>query len=108
MIFEQDRQVSKLSKQSYLGVADGLDDRNFNSVYGRVYAQLAKARQRVGYVGAPVFIGWALHEPTKSWSDFPPAFDGLLPEGVLLEQLLVKHKLDRSDKWGNWLRWDRT
>jgi serine/threonine-protein kinase HipA len=53
-----------------------------------------------GYAGAPVFIGWALHEPTKSWSDFPPAFDGLLPEGVLLEQLLVKHKLDRSDKWG--------
>ena len=52
------------------------------------------------YTGAPVFIGWPLHEPTKSWSSFPPAFDGLLPEGVLLEQLLVKHKLDSSDKWG--------
>lgn len=34
------------------------------------------------------------------WDTFPPAFDGLLPEGVLLDQLLAKHKLDRSDKWG--------
>ena len=34
---------------------------------------------------------------------FPPAFDGLLPEGVLLDQLLAKHKLDRWDKWGQLL-----
>ncbi|MGJ8638031.1 MAG: type II toxin-antitoxin system HipA family toxin [Opitutaceae bacterium] len=52
------------------------------------------------YEGPPVFIGWPLYEKEKQWEGFPAAFDGLLPEGVLLEQLLAKHKLDRSDQWG--------
>ena len=79
---------------------------NLNVFVGSILAGVL-SRQPEGYTftydysysGAPVFIGWPLHEPTKSWSEFPPAFDGLLPEGVLLEQLLIKHKLDRSDKW---------
>lgn len=52
------------------------------------------------YDGSPVFIGWPLYEKEKQWEEFPAVFDGLLPEGVLLEQLLFKHKLDRNDKWG--------
>ncbi len=52
------------------------------------------------YVGPPVFLGIPLKEKELSWSEFPPAFDGLLPEGVLLEQLLAKWRLDRADKWG--------
>lgn len=52
------------------------------------------------YDGPPVFIGWPLYEKEKQWEAFPAVFDGLLPEGALLEQLLVKHKLDRHDKWG--------
>jgi serine/threonine-protein kinase HipA len=52
------------------------------------------------YDGAPVFLGWDLPQPRREWDDFPPACDGLLPEGVLLDQLLAKHKLDKSDKWG--------
>jgi serine/threonine-protein kinase HipA len=52
------------------------------------------------YEGPPVFLGLPVSERERSWQEFPPPFDGLLPEGVLLEQLLVKHKLDRSDKWG--------
>lgn len=52
------------------------------------------------YKGPPVFIGWPLYEKEKHWEEFPAVFDGVLPEGVLLEQLLAKHKLDRSDKWG--------
>lgn len=50
--------------------------------------------------GAPVFLGWDLKSSRREWTDFPPAFDGLLPEGVLLEQLLAKQKLDKNDKWG--------
>lgn len=52
------------------------------------------------YKGPPVFLVWDLAKKRRRWSKFPPAFDGLLPEGVLLDQLLAKHKLDRSDKWG--------
>ncbi len=52
------------------------------------------------YKGPPVFLGWDITNPPREWDTFPPAFDGLLPEGVLLYQLLAKHKLDRGDKWG--------
>lgn len=52
------------------------------------------------YKGPPVFLNLPLRAGSKTWEPFPPGFDGLLPEGVLLEQLLVAGKLDRSDKWG--------
>jgi len=53
----------------------------------------------VAYAGPVVFLGWSLQQRRREWDDFPPAFDSLLPEGVLLDQLLAKHKLDKSDKW---------
>ncbi len=31
------------------------------------------------------------------FEEFPPFFDGLLPEGVLLEGLLKQRKIDRHD-----------
>ena len=52
------------------------------------------------YAGPVVFLGWSLKESCWEWDTFPPAFDSLLPEGILLDQLLAKHKLDKSDKWG--------
>lgn len=52
------------------------------------------------YQGPPVFLGWDRAQPRREWNSFPAAFDSLLPEGVLLDQLLIKHKLDRGDKWG--------
>jgi serine/threonine-protein kinase HipA len=52
------------------------------------------------YDGPPVFLGWSLVQQSREWDHFPPAFDSLLPEGVLLDQLLRKHKLDKADKWG--------
>ncbi len=53
-----------------------------------------------GYSGPPVFLGWDVKQTHRDWDRFPSAFDGLLPEGVLLDQLLAKHKLDKADKWG--------
>jgi hypothetical protein len=41
-----------------------------------------------------------LAKSRREWNTFPAAFDSLLPEGVLLGQLLIKCKLDRGDKWG--------
>ncbi|MGB0744837.1 MAG: type II toxin-antitoxin system HipA family toxin [Opitutales bacterium] len=52
------------------------------------------------YQGPPVFLGWDRAQSRREWNTFPAAFDSLLPEGVLLDQLLIKYKLDRSDKWG--------
>lgn len=52
------------------------------------------------YLGQPVFLGWDLAKSQREWNTFPAAFDSLLPEGVLLDQLLIKRKLDRGDKWG--------
>jgi len=52
------------------------------------------------YSGPPVFLGWDVEQTHRNWDRFPPAVDGLLPEGVLLDQLLAKHKLDKADKWG--------
>jgi serine/threonine-protein kinase HipA len=52
------------------------------------------------YAGPPVFLNLPVAMKEKSWDTFPPVLDGLLPEGVLLEQLLTTRKLDRSDKWG--------
>jgi len=37
------------------------------------------------------------------FTEFPPFFDGLLPEGAQLEALLRLHKLDRNDKFGQLL-----
>lgn len=53
-----------------------------------------------GYSGPPVFLNLPVDAGPKVWKSFPPGFDALLPEGVLLEQLLAAGKLDRSDKWG--------
>jgi serine/threonine-protein kinase HipA len=39
-----------------------------------------------------------------TFDEFPPFFDGLLPEGVMLEGLLRKAKLDNYDLFGQLMR----
>jgi HipA-like protein len=56
-----------------------------------------------GYEGPPAFLNLPVKLGEKMWDAFPPPFDGLLPEGILLEQLLTAAKLDRRDKWGQLL-----
>lgn len=52
------------------------------------------------YQGPRAFLGMPLKQRRFEWKGFPPEFDGLIPEGVLLEQLLRTHKLERSDRMG--------
>lgn len=72
----------------------------------RLAGHLVRGREGYGfeylaeYDGPPVFLGWALPSPPRQWEAFPAVFEGLLPEGVLLDQLLAKHKLDKADRWG--------
>lgn len=50
-----------------------------------------------GYEGPPVSLTLPVREEPYRFSDFPPVFEGLLPEGSQLEALLRRHKIDRSD-----------
>jgi len=50
-----------------------------------------------GYKGPPISLTMSLEAKTLEFDGFPPFFDGLLPEGMMLESLLKKRKLDRHD-----------
>lgn len=50
-----------------------------------------------GYALAPVSLTMPVSPRTYSFNDFPPFFEGLLPEGIMLEGLLKINKIDRKD-----------
>lgn len=50
-----------------------------------------------GYHGEPVSLALPVREAAYEFDQFPPVFEGLLPEGIQLEALLRKFKVDRSD-----------
>ena len=49
------------------------------------------------YTGQPVSLTLPVRTEPYRFEDFPPPFEGLLPEGIQLEALLRKHKIDRND-----------
>lgn len=53
-----------------------------------------------GYKG--IAVSWTLpvRDQAYRFDEFPPFFEGLLPEGYQLEALLRQAKLDRSDLFG--------
>lgn len=55
------------------------------------------------YNGPPISLTMPVREEPYLFDDFPPFFDGLLPEGFQLEALLRQKKLDRTDKFGQLL-----
>lgn len=57
----------------------------------------------LGYSGPPVSLTMSVREEAYLYDEFPPFFDGLLPEGFQLEALLRQKKLDRNDKFGQLL-----
>jgi serine/threonine-protein kinase HipA len=56
-----------------------------------------------GYNGPPISLTMPVQEESYHFNEFPPFFDGLLPEGFQLEALLRQKKLDRDDKFGQLL-----
>ena len=50
-----------------------------------------------GYQGEPISLRLPVHQSTYDFDSFPPFFDGLLPEGLMLEALLRREKIDRHD-----------
>ncbi len=56
-----------------------------------------------GYAGPPVSLALPVREVPYAFDDFPPFLDGLLPEGVQLEALLRRLKIDRIDRFAQLL-----
>jgi len=52
------------------------------------------------YAGTPVSLTMPLRSEPYEFDRFPPVFEGLLPEGVQLEAMLRKCKIDRHDHYG--------
>lgn len=49
------------------------------------------------YKGPSVSLTMPLSEKIYEFDRFPPFFEGLLPEGIMLESLLRFSKIDRND-----------
>ena len=49
------------------------------------------------YSGLPVSLTMPVEEKEFVYSALPPFFEGLLPEGEMLEGLLRQRKIDRND-----------
>jgi serine/threonine-protein kinase HipA len=56
------------------------------------------------YQGLPVSLTMPTKNRVYDFNQFPPFFEGLLPEGVQLEALLRKYKLDKNDYFGQLLQ----
>ncbi len=52
------------------------------------------------YQGPPVSLTMPITQKKYEYHQFPPFFDGLLPEGIMLSTLLRQCKLDRDDYLG--------
>ena len=50
-----------------------------------------------GYAGIAVSLTLPVRKEPYTFKEFPPVFEGLLPEGPQLEALLKKYKIDRHD-----------
>lgn len=70
------------------GVLKALDAGNYQFTY------------HANYIGAPVSLTMPIANKLYEFAVFPPFFEGLLPEGVMLEALLRKYKIDRNDYFG--------
>lgn len=49
------------------------------------------------YQGPPISLTMPVEKKEFSYDHFPAFFEGLLPEGIMLEALLRKRKIDRND-----------
>lgn len=49
------------------------------------------------YSGSPISLTLPLKQRNYVFDEFPPFFEGLLPEGIQLDALVRKTKIDRND-----------
>ncbi len=50
-----------------------------------------------GYRGQPISLALPVRETPYEFDKFPPVLEGLLPEGLQLDALLRRYKIDKKD-----------
>ncbi len=70
------------------GILEQLDHHHYRFTY------------QLDYQGPPISLTMPVRKENYDFGQFPPFFDGLLPEGVLLDALLRRYKLDKTDYFG--------
>jgi serine/threonine-protein kinase HipA len=79
-----------------------------NEIAAATLEELTENKYRVTYDteyrGAPISLTMPIKNLVYDFNQFPPFFEGLLPEGGMLEALLRKYKLDRNDYLGQILK----
>ncbi|OGV25968.1 MAG: toxin HipA [Legionellales bacterium RIFCSPHIGHO2_12_FULL_37_14] len=56
------------------------------------------------YKGPQVSLTMPVTQQSYTFEKFPAFFEGLLPEGTLLEALVAQHNLDKEDFFGQLLK----
>ena len=78
-----------------------------HGVEAGVLEELGGEKYRVTYLpnydGSPVSLTMPIRKNGYEFNQFPPFFEGLLPEGIMLDALLRKYKLDKNDYLGQLL-----
>lgn len=74
------------------GILEELNSENYRFIY------------ETDYVGPPISLTMPIEKMVYEFDKFPSFFEGLLPEGVMLEALIRKYKLDKNDYFGQLLR----
>ena len=72
-----------------------------NSIKSGILEELQGGKYQFSYFddyhGSPVSLTMPLTNKVYEFDVFPPFFEGVLPEGMMLEALLRKYKIDRND-----------
>jgi serine/threonine-protein kinase HipA len=66
-------------------------------IFEKLMHEKYKFTYHPNYQGAPISLTMPLTHKIYEFNKFPPFFEGLLPEGSMLEALLRKYKIDRND-----------
>ncbi|HLB52322.1 MAG TPA: HipA N-terminal domain-containing protein [Chlamydiales bacterium] len=56
------------------------------------------------YSGPSISLTMPISKSVHSFDQFPPFFDGFLPEGFMLDALLRKAKIDKNDRFEQLVR----
>jgi len=80
----------------------------FNDTLAGVLEELSDTQYRfiyhTDYHGQPISLTMPTTQTVYEYNSFPPFFEGLLPEGTMLEVLLRKYKIDKKDYFGQLLQ----
>ena len=79
------RQAAVCQQGERAGTLEELDRNHYRFIY------------QEGYAGEPVSLALPVQEAPYEFDKFPALFEGLLPEGLQLEALLRRYKVDKRD-----------